>query len=289
MQHPELEIIHEPVLFNATMIVGFSGWMDGGDVSTGAIEYLSDTLHTQRFAEVRPGGFYIYNFPGSMEVSAMFCPHTEVVDGLVREYDEPRSTFHADEKNNVVLFSGREPNFRWDAYADILLGVARQLDVRRILFPGSVAGSVPHTRDIRFRCSVSHEEHRGFIDAHGMLPGNYEGPASFISYMLTRCAKEGIFMATLVAEIPGYVQGRNMKALHAVLDKIQEITQTPLDLASLQVMTREFEKKLDEVVAERPELAELIKDIEKSYDEENQASHMDELRDWFEKQDLRQQ
>ena len=56
------------------MIIGLSGWMDGGEVSTGAAKYLVTHFEAERFAEIDPDVFYIYNFPGSMEISALFGP-----------------------------------------------------------------------------------------------------------------------------------------------------------------------------------------------------------------------
>ena len=55
-------IIHKrPSLEAPSMIIGFSGWMDGGDVSTGTIEYLKNKLKANKFAEINPGEFYIFN------------------------------------------------------------------------------------------------------------------------------------------------------------------------------------------------------------------------------------
>ncbi|MHC4671950.1 MAG: PAC2 family protein, partial [Planctomycetota bacterium] len=69
MPPDQLKILARPNLNEGRMILAFSGWMDGGDVSTGTVEWLIDNLDTQKVAIIDPEGFYIYNFPGSMEVS----------------------------------------------------------------------------------------------------------------------------------------------------------------------------------------------------------------------------
>ena len=51
-----------PKLCGATMVMGLSGWMDGGEVSTGTIDCLVTRVGGKAFAEIDPEGFYIYNF-----------------------------------------------------------------------------------------------------------------------------------------------------------------------------------------------------------------------------------
>ncbi|HEX41066.1 MAG TPA: PAC2 family protein, partial [Phycisphaerales bacterium] len=76
MAAEKLRIFEKPELKQPRLLVGFSGWMDGGEVSTGTVRYLIDRLDAEKFAEIDPEGFYIYSFPGLMEVTALFRPHT---------------------------------------------------------------------------------------------------------------------------------------------------------------------------------------------------------------------
>ena len=69
---------------------------------------LIDKLGAQRFAEVGPEGFYIYSFPGSMEITALFRPHTKIKDGLIKSYEIPANAFYYSEENDLILFSGKE-------------------------------------------------------------------------------------------------------------------------------------------------------------------------------------
>src|SRR5689334_23816479 len=84
-----------PALPDATLVLAFTGWMDGGDVSTGTVRRLVDLLEARRFAEIDPEPFYILNFPGSMELTALFRPHIEIEDGLIKALDMPANTFYS--------------------------------------------------------------------------------------------------------------------------------------------------------------------------------------------------
>src|ERR671925_2129629 len=89
-----LQIHHTPALERATLVLAFGGWMDGGDVSTGTVRRLVDLLGARPVAEIDPDPFTLYNFPGSMEVAALFRPAIKIEDGRVAEIEMPANTFY---------------------------------------------------------------------------------------------------------------------------------------------------------------------------------------------------
>jgi len=281
------KIYRRPELHDARMLVAFSGWMDGGDTSTGTVGYLVEKLHAEKIAEIEPEEFYIYNFPGSMEVSSLFRPHAKIEDGLVAIYQEPTNTFFCSEKHNLVLFSGKEPNVRWNEYAECVLSLALDFDVIMIYFVGSVAGLVPHPRDPRWHASISTDRLRRLVQQHDMKPTNYEGPASIITYLTVLAREKGVGMATLVAEIPAYVQGKNVKCIEAATRKLADILELSLDLDDLKERSEQFERSLNETLLERSDLAEHIQKMEDDYDNEVRDEEMADLKAWFEKQGIR--
>ena len=158
MMPEQLNIQKKEHLGHGRLIIGLSGWMNGCDISTGVVQYLIEKLDTQKSAMIDSDGFYIYNFPGSMDISAMFRPHTQIKAGIVRSFDEPANIFFCDEKNKLVLFLGKEPNLLWRQYAECIFSLCRQFGIKQIYFTGSVAGLVPHTRQPRIFCTVSDDK-----------------------------------------------------------------------------------------------------------------------------------
>ena len=73
--------LDQPRLDRATLVLALTGWMDGGDVSTGTVRRLVDLLSVRRVAEIDAEPFCIYNFPGSMEIAALFRPPIKIEDG----------------------------------------------------------------------------------------------------------------------------------------------------------------------------------------------------------------
>src|SRR4051812_13586848 len=144
-----------PALDRATLVLAFTGWMDGGDVSTGTVRRLVDLLGARPVAEIDPEPFYLYNFPGPMELAALFRPTLTIKDGRVVSLEMPSNSFYCHEPANLLLFLGKEPNLRWRSFGDAVLELARRAGVARVLFVGSFGGPVPHTREPRLYVACS--------------------------------------------------------------------------------------------------------------------------------------
>jgi len=261
--------------------------MNGGDVSTGTVDHLIRTLHTEEIAEIKADGYYLYNFPGSMETAAIFRPYCRIKDGIVEEYDLPTNTFFYNAEQNLILFAGNEPNINWSNFTDCIFSFCNNFGVKQIVFIGSVAGLVPHTREPWIFCSVSEPSLKEKLENFGVRFSNYEGPSSFITYLTTEAPANGIEMVNLIATIPAYVQGYNPTGIESIMKKLTAILGMHLDLRDLQTGSDEFEKKLTNVVRRQPELAESIVKLEEDYDNEVFNSEMGDLKTWLQQQGIR--
>jgi proteasome assembly chaperone (PAC2) family protein len=287
MASDKLAIYNRPKFSNPRLLLGFSGWMDGGEVSTGTVKCLIDKLDALRFAEIEPTGFYIYSFPGSMEITALFRPHTQIKDGIIKSYEIPANTFFYSEQDNLILFLGKEPNLNWEEFSECIFSVCAEFGVEMIYFIGSVAGLVPHTREPRLFCSVSQTELKETFQHYGVKFANYEGPASIVTYLIANCSKRDMKMVSLVAAIPAYVQGSNPKCIEAVTRRIAGMLELEMEFNDLMAISEEFEKKLHDVVQEQPELESNIHKLEEDYDNEIFNNEMGDLKTWLEQQGIR--
>jgi hypothetical protein len=263
-----LQVRHLPALHDAVLVLAFGGWMDGGDVSTGTVRRLVDLLGAPAVAEIDPDPFYLFNFPGSMEVAALFRPTITIADGLITALEMPSNLFHCHPPANLVLFLGQEPNLRWPTFGACLLEAARRLGVRRLLFVGSFGGSVPHTREPRLHVTCSEARLLPEMARYGLRRSGYRGPGSFASYLLTRAAAAGLEMVSLAVEIPGYLQGRNPVCIEAVTRRLAKILQLPLELGALRAESTEWEVQVSRAVEDNKELARTVRRLEEAYDEE---------------------
>ena len=286
MAESPLTILDEPALDNPRLVLSFAGWMDGGDISTGTAEILTEQGAMQPLAQIAPDSFYIYNFPASMEIAALFRPHGKIEQGVVCAFQPPENHFHYDAKHRLILLQGQEPHLHWKAYVDCVFEVVRRFGVKEIYFVGSVGGIVPHTREPRLFSTVSDETVKPALEERGLRFTDYEGPVSLVSYLMTRAPDHDCHMATVVAEIPAYVQGRNPKSLAPVIGTLAGILDIPLDVEPVRGEIAEWEKRLTEVVEDRSDLVKHIRKLETDYDNEV-FEQMGDLKAWLESQGIR--
>lgn len=267
-QPSPLRIGKLPDLRDATLVLSFSGWMDGGDVSTGTVRRIVDLLDAEPVAEIDPEPFYIYNFPGSMEIASLFRPHISIKDGIVQSIEMPSNRFYCFQPANVLLFVGKEPHMQWRMFAECIVALAQQAHVRRILFVGSFGGTVPHTREPRVYVTCSSPDLVREMRPYAVGRTGYQGPGSFTTYLMTQAPQAGLEMVSLVAEIPGYLQGTNPASIEAVSRRLSKLLQLPMDLDTLRSASTKWELDVTSAVEQNEELAVTVRKLEEQYDNE---------------------
>jgi proteasome assembly chaperone (PAC2) family protein len=192
----------------------------------------------------------------------------------VKSLELPTNIFYCHEPANLVLFLGQEPNLSWQAFGDCVVALAHRVGVRRVLFVGSFGGAVPHTRQPRLHVTCSDAALLPEMARYGLRRTGYKGPGSFTSYLLTRAPAAGLEMVSLVAEIPGYLQGRNPMSIEAVTRRLAKILRLPLDLESLRAESTTWELEISQVVEQDKKMAKTVRRLEEAYD--NELLHSEE-------------
>jgi proteasome assembly chaperone (PAC2) family protein len=268
MNSVNLEVISIPKLEDATLLVALTGWMDGGAVSTGTLRSIMDGRTLEQVARINPDTFYIYNFPGSMELTALFRPEVHMKKGMIRSLDVPTSTFLCDASANLVFFVGKEPNLRWQEFSDCIFSFVKQAGIKQIIFMGSFGGTVPHTREPRMFGAVSHKSLRPMMESYGVKLSDYRGPAGFSTLLLADATRHGVNMLSFVAEIPGYLQGVNPLSIEAVTRRLSKILNISLDFDAMRETSNTWEAQVTEAVQQDEQLAETVRKLEQAYDTE---------------------
>ena len=133
---------------------------------------------------------------------------------------------------------------------------------------GSFGGTVPHTREPRLFGSVSERRLLPLLKEHALRPSDYQGPASFASYLLWRSHRENVEMLSIAAEIPGYLEGQNPLSIEAVTRRLSRILGVPVDLAKLREASTDWEMRVTQEVEKNDELAQTVRKLEDEYDNE---------------------
>ena len=226
---------NQPELLSPYVVVGFSGWLNAGEVSTGSIDYLCRKLNARKFAHIDSRNFHIYQIPSSSPEQSL-RPHARIEEGEIKRLEVPTNEFFfwkSGASHDLILFAGVEPNLQWPEYAQAILDVARRFQATRIYALGSVFDQVPHTRETRCFAVVSHSRLKDEIKTFAPFL-NYEGPCSFTTMLLSLAGLQGIEAAGITARIPLYIQDYNSKACYDLLKNVLALTPLDIDLSDLK-------------------------------------------------------
>src|SRR3712207_3746349 len=168
----ELHVAQRPRLERPVLIAAFRGWNDGGQGASLAGGFLAKAWGAVRFADLDPEDFY--DFQATR-------PHVSLVDGATRQIDWPDNAFyHAripQTGRDAVLLLGIEPSLRWRRFTNLVIGLARDLDVELVVTLGSLLADVPHTRPSPVTGAASDPK---LVEQLGLQASRYEGPTGIV-------------------------------------------------------------------------------------------------------------
>ncbi len=254
---PDLPPLRRPVL-----IAAFEGWNDAGDAASGAVSHLEQAWSARPVAELDPDTYYAYTDTR---------PYVRVVDGGSRRIDWPTVRFSVctppDTDRDVVLVRGHEPNLRWRAFCEEVLGLARELGVELVVTLGALLADSPHTRPVPVSGSASDP---ATTAAMGLESSRYEGPTGIVGVLQDACASAGLPAVSFWAAVPHYVSAPPVpKATLALLRRVEDLLDLPVPLGELPEQARAWERTVDEIAADDTEVAEYIASLEEREPEED--------------------
>src|SRR5919201_2196718 len=263
----DLRIAQRPDLERPVLIAAFRGWNDGAQGATLAAGYLARSWGAERFADVDPEGFFDFQ---------VTRPHVALVEGITRRIDWPETSFYhcrpdgAD--RDAVLLLGIEPNLRWRAFTDLIVGLARDLGVELLVTLGALLADVPHTRPSPVTGSASDPE---LVERLGLSASRYEGPTGIVGVLHEACKRADIPSASLWAAVPHYVSlTPSPRAAVALCDRLGDLIGVKIDVEELEDAAASYEEQVSEAVASDEETAAYVEDLERRADQLEETSEL---------------
>jgi hypothetical protein len=240
------------------MLAAFEGWNDAADAASNAIEHLEREWQAQPFAAIDPEDYYDYQ---------VNRPTVRLVDGVTRRIDWPTTRLGMAKAGDteVVLLRGLEPNMRWRAFCDELIGFADELEVGSVVCLAALLADVPHSRPIDINGTASDET---LATSLGLSHSRYEGPTGVISVFHQALADSGRRVVTYWASVPHYVAAPPCpKATLTLLNRVEDTLDLAVPLGDLPEEALAWENGVDELAREDSEIAEYIASLEQREDE----------------------
>jgi proteasome assembly chaperone (PAC2) family protein len=255
----DLQVSFRPELRDPVLVAAFRGWNDGGQGASLAAGYLAKAWEAERFADIDAEDFY--DFQATR-------PMVTLDDGETRRLEWPdNGFFHArvpGTRRDAVILIGTEPNLRWRTFAGIVLGLAQDLGVERIVTFGSLLADVPHTRPSPVTAAATDAK---MVEELGLEPSRYEGPTGIVGVLLDAARKASIPSLSLWAAVPHYVSlAPSPRAALALVNRFGELLELDIDTDELQTASDEYSEQVSEAVSTDADTAAYVEELERRVD-----------------------
>jgi proteasome assembly chaperone (PAC2) family protein len=249
--------VDPPELRSPVLVAAFAGWNDAASAATAALEAVATALEAEPLARIDPEEFYDFQ---------VNRPTIRLAEGEARQVDWPSNVMLfarvPGASHDLVLLSGIEPNVRWRAFTDAIVGAAERLSVEMVITLGSLIADVAHTRPVPITGLASDPE---LVERLGLSRSTYEGPTGIVGILHDACRRAGITSASLWAPIPHYVAAvPNPKAALALLRRLEGFTGVAVEASELEDAAVQFSEQVDRAVAANPEIAQLVAQLEEA-------------------------
>lgn len=175
-----------------------------------------------------------------------------------------------DEAGEPFLFlHGYEPDFKWEAFADAFTQIVESLRVASFTWVHSVPFPIPHTKPVGITVSGNRTDLSSQIS---QWKPETEVPGNVMHLLEFRLAALGLPTVGFVLLAAHYLADNEYPAVAlAALEHITVATGLVFPTDDIRDANRDFVNKLDEQVAQNPDLLKMIAKLEKDYASEDQG------------------
>ncbi len=241
------------------LVTAFQGWNDGGQAATLAAGYLARLWEAERFADIDPEAFV--DFQASR-------PRVTLDEGMSRTIEWPENAFFhgaiPGAERDAVILLGVEPNFRWRAFVELIVALARDLGIELVVTLGALLADVPHTRPSPVTGSATDSK---LVEKLGLQHSRYEGPTGIVGVLHDACRASDMSSVSLWAAVPHYVSlAPSPRAARALCDRLGALIGTSIDVDELAKEEALYAEQVSEAVSTDAETASYVEELERRAD-----------------------
>ncbi|HUV11100.1 MAG TPA: PAC2 family protein [Acidimicrobiia bacterium] len=254
-----LEIDVWPEVEDPVLVVAITGWVDAGSAGELAASTLVSNLDDG-------SSFGRYALDDLVDLQQT-RPTVVLSDGTTRHITWPHLWLDAGTAGrDVVVVRGPEPSLRWPSVSRDLVDLASRLGVVRAFTLGGMPAVVSHRRPVPVLATATA---RSLAQEVGATRTDYDGPTGMQTVLQVELGAAGIPTVGLWAQVPHYVSGNpSPPAVRAMLDRLTELGGIDVSSEELDEEIESYAGKVEEGLADRPDVADLVAAIESQTVEE---------------------
>ncbi len=264
-----IELSEKPKAEQIYMIAGWRQWADAGAISSALPQYLIDQTGARKIGQIKPGGFYLFQLPGTRD---FLRPEIKLQDGYRQELRSSKNElfYWGNQRKGLIIFLGDEPQLNAERYAEAFFNAAKELGARRVAAVGGVYASVPYDKDRQVSCIYSLQRMKDELAEYALRFSNYKGGVSIGSYLADKAEHMAVEYFAMYAFVPMYdfselsprLQGmgieQDFKAWHDLMRRLNYMFGLALDLSELERQSEQLmasmAAKIDELERKMPQV-----------------------------------
>jgi predicted ATP-grasp superfamily ATP-dependent carboligase len=255
---PAVRLTGKPRARRPVLIAAFEGWNDAGEAASLAAAFLAGTWGARVVAEIDPEEFFDFT-----EVR----PEVTATAARARTIQWPSTTISLahvpGEERDALLLRGHEPSLRWRAYCAAVRDVVRRFGVTEVVTLGAYLSEITHNRPTPVSAAASDD---AVLDASRLAASAYEGPTGIVGVLGHELAEAGVPTISLWASVPCYSVPVSPKAALALVRACCGLIGAGVVTAELQEQAEDYERRMDQLVAEDENVAAYVARIEEMED-----------------------
>jgi predicted ATP-grasp superfamily ATP-dependent carboligase len=242
-----------PRLRRPVLVLAIVGWVDAGESGARAAAGLGTQLDGGRV-------FARYELEDLVDLQQT-RPTVSLVEGGGRHVAWPTIELVAGRAGrDVVCCIGPEPSLRWPTVTRELVALAGQLGVERAIGLGGMPAVVSHRQPVPILATATNA---ALAQEAGAIRADYHGVTGLQTVLQVALGEAGIPSLGLWAQVPHYVSATpSPPAVRALLERLRDLAGISLDLSSLDTQVQDYTTRVEEGLADRPDVAELVTAIE---------------------------
>ncbi len=251
---PELE---RPVLISA-----FTGWNDAAEAASVALDTMKDAWEARRFGAFDAEEFFDYQATR---------PQIKLVEGVTRRVEWPENflsatapSLEAAGGHGLIFLSGPEPNFRWRAFSEAVIELAKELGVEVVVTLGALLADVPHSRPVAV---AANSQDPALVENLGLSASRYEGPTGITGVLHRACAEGGLPSVSFWASVPHYLPAvPSAPAAVALLGSLSSLLGIEVDTSNLERGAAAYQEQVSAAVSQDSDLSSYVRMLEERFD-----------------------
>ncbi len=269
-QEPESLYALNEVLLEAedlqglNLLMSFTGFADAGHVVSQISGELTDNLAAEPLA--------VFDIDQLIDYRSRRPRMTFMQDHL-SDYRAPSLVLFRmiDALGKPFLYlNGSEPDLQWERFTLAVLGLVERLDVNLTVWAHSVPMPVPHTRPIG---ATVHGNRPELIDGISAWKSTLEIPSAIGHLLEYRLTAQGRNVAGYAIHVPHYLADAEYPpAAVAGLEYLGAAASLMLPSERLREAGRAVERQITEQVEGSAEVAAVVANLEKQYDEHSEGT-----------------